>query len=51
MLALKNHCISQGERIPSQEFNFLARLNTGPSCFPSVSLTVKGDVEREGEGD
>lgn len=38
MLALKDYCISQGERLPSQEFNFLARLNTGPSCFPTISL-------------
>lgn len=39
MPALKDHCISQGERPPSQESDFLARLNTGPSCFPSISLT------------
>lgn len=47
MLALKERCTSQGERLPSQESNFLARLNTGSSCFPAISLTG-GGVQRGG---
>lgn len=48
MLALKDHCISQGKRLPSQESNFLARPKTGPSCFPTMSLMGEGRREREG---
>lgn len=39
MLAFRDRCISQGGRLPSQESNLLARSNTGPSCFPTISLT------------